>query len=141
MLTMKWAKVPDEAVQDAFAIREEVFIKEQGFQEEFDSTDGHCWHLIGYEAGIPVACARLFSEREGVWHAGRIAVRKNWRGTGAGAEIMAALEQKARELGGTQVVLSAQCRASGFYEKQGYQKTGGEYLDEYCPHVEMFKLL
>ena len=141
MYTMRWAQQPHEAVKEAFFIREEVFVKEQGFQGEFDSIDDTCWHLICYENGGPVACARLYSEGNSGWHAGRIAVRKISRGTGIGSRIMKALEEKARELGGKKIVISAQCRAAEFYEKQGYQRTANEYLDEYCPHVEMFKLL
>lgn len=141
MGTMKWAQMPDEAVKDAFSIREEVFIKEQGFQGEFDAIDDTCWHLICYENEKPIACARLFTEGDDVWHAGRIAVRKSDRGTGIGSRIMAALEEKARALGGRKIALSAQCRAAEFYQKQGYQRSENEYLDEYCPHVDMFKTL
>ncbi len=141
MERIKWAQQPDEAVKDAFAVRQEVFVEEQGFQEEFDATDESCWHLIWYQDGHPVACARLFSEEDGVWHVGRIAVRKSLRGTGLGSRVMAALEEKARQLGGQKIVLSAQCRAADFYRKQGYERTENEYLEEYCPHVEMFKTL
>lgn len=141
MEKIKWARQPDEAVKDAFAVRQEVFVKEQGFQEEFDAIDDSCWHLILYQNDRPVACARLFSQGDEVWHAGRIAVQKSLRGTGIGSRIMAVLEEKARQLGGKKIVLSAQCRAAEFYLKQGYQKTENEYLEEYCPHVEMFKAL
>ena len=116
-------------------------MKEQGFQEEFDAIDDSSWHLILYQNDRPVACARLFPQGDGVWHAGRIAVQKSLRGTGIGSRIMAVLEEKARQLGGKKIVLSAQCRAAEFYLKQGYQKTENEYLEEYCPHVEMFKAL
>ena len=141
MLVMKWAQMPDETVKDAFSVREEVFVKEQGFQEEFDSMDHSSLHLICYENEIPIACARIFSEENDVWHAGRIAVKKEYRGTGMGAKVMAALEQKTRELGGKKIVLGAQCRAAEFYRKQGFQKEGGEYLEEGCPHVKMFKMV
>mgnify|MGYP000490185553 CR=1 FL=1 len=30
---------------------------------------------------------------------------------------------------------------SGFYEKCGYKKVGGEYFDEFCPHIAMIKKL
>ena len=136
MEAIKWAQVPDDAVKDAFSIREEVFIKEQGFQGEFDETDDSCWHLI-----CPVACARIFTTESGVWHAGRIAVQKSSRGIGLGARLMGILEEKVRELGGRKIVLSAQCQAAEFYQKQGYQKTENQYLDEHCPHVEMYKIL
>lgn len=141
MEAIKWAQVPNDAVKDAFSIREEVFIKEQGFQGEFDEIDDSCWHLIYYENGCPVACARIFTTESGVWHAGRIAVRKSSRGLGLGARMMGILEEKVRELGGRKIVLSAQCRVADFYQKQGYQKTENEYLDEYCPHIEMYKIL
>ena len=41
--------------------------------------------------------------------------------------------------GGLTVALSAQCRVSDFYKKQGYQVQGDSYLDEECPHVWMYK--
>lgn len=54
-------------------------------------------------------------------------------------------DSKARHIlgydGEKPVALSAQLRASGFYEKQGYKKHGDEYYDEYCPHVLMTKAL
>lgn len=136
-----WAKMPSPAVKDAFCLREEVFVKEQGFQNEFDKTDESCLHLICYEGERVAGCARLFCQGAGVWHAGRIAVAKDCRGAGMGAAIMAALEQKAAKLGGKKLILSAQRRAAGFYEKQGYERVGEEYLDEYCPHVDMEKVL
>ena len=37
--------------------------------------------------------------------------------------------------------LSAQVRASGFYEKLGYKKMGDIYYDEYCEHIHMEKSL
>ena len=35
----------------------------------------------------------------------------------------------------TAVRLSAQAHARGFYEKQGYRPTSGEYLVQHCPHL------
>ena len=48
---------------------------------------------------------------------------------------------KAKALGGEKVVISAQCQARAFYEKLGYTAFGEEYLDEYCPHIDMEKKL
>ena len=112
-----------ERCPEAKAIREEVFMKEQGFQVEFDDTDRE-------------AC-----QGEGVYAIGRVAVRKEGRGKQLGRAVMEAMEQKARQLGAKSIQLSAQVQARGFYEKLGYRAYGQEYLDEHCPHIAMEKTL
>lgn len=42
---------------------------------------------------------------------------------------------------GAELVLHAQCRASGFYEKSGFEKLGDADDDEGCPHIWMKKHL
>lgn len=140
-MEFKWAGMPSDIVKDAFMIREEVFIKEQGFEEEFDEKDKESYHIVGYDGELPVCCARIFYDGDNIWHAGRIAVKKSYRGTGLGAELMKAICEKAKSLGGKKVVLGAQVRASGFYAKQGFEKAREEYLEEGCPHIGMEKNL
>lgn len=129
---------------DAALIRREVFIEEQGFCDEFDEVDARALHLVLYEGETPAATGRLFrgEETDGiVYWIGRVAVRKCARGRSLGRAVLAALEAEAARLGGSEVRLSAQLQAEGFYEKQGYRRCGAEYLDEHCPHVEMRKRL
>ena len=123
---------------DAKLIREEVFVLEQGFHEEFDAIDDHAWHVVLYQDGEPVATGRTFAQ-DGIYHIGRVAVRKKFRGSGLGAHVMAALETKLRDLGASRVELSAQLQAQGFYQKIGYHAQGDIYLDEHCPHICMWK--
>jgi len=129
--------LPDEAA----AIRQEVFVDEQGFENEFDDTDRYCIHLVLYRDGEAAAVGRLYRASDGVWHLGRIAVRKPFRGQGLGAEVMSLLERKAYENGAVETAVSAQCRAAGFYEKLGYRAQGEVYLDEFCEHILMVKLI
>ena len=140
MLTYKWLRNPQN-LEDAFFIREAVFMKEQGFRGEFDERDNSCDHLVLYEDGRAVACARLFPEQDGSWHVGRIAVVQDRRGRDLGSRVLAEAERRARDSGGKRMILSAQLQAKGFYEKQGYRTVSGEYLDEHCPHVDMVKEL
>ncbi|MCD7809888.1 MAG: GNAT family N-acetyltransferase [Erysipelotrichaceae bacterium] len=128
----------EQLPQDAQMIREEVFIKEQGFQIEFDDIDHHCLHLVLYKDNKPVGCARMYDEN-GQMILGRIAVLKTYRHLHLGTQILEILENKAKELGYHSVYLSAQVRASDFYKKNGYIRYGEEYLDEYCPHCHMKK--
>ena len=130
--------LPDEARD----IRTEVFCDEQGFIEEFDSTDGTAVHVIAYSDGEPAATGRVFSEGdEKVRHIGRVAVRKKFRGLKIGEGIMKSLEESARKSGAVYTELSSQCQARGFYEKCGYTAHGDIYMDQHCPHIMMRKKL
>lgn len=141
-LFFRWLHCP-ESLQDAFAIREAVFVREQGFVNEFDQRDNTCDHVVLYQNDEPIGCARLFPEADtaGQWHVGRIAVMPEYRGEGLGAYLLQETERRAREAGGLQMALSAQVQAQKFYEKQGYKVISEPYLDEHCPHVDMIKSL
>ena len=123
---------------DAKIIRQNVFISEQGFENEFDDTDKVAVHCVIYDGGFPVATGRVF-EQDGSAHIGRIAVQKAYRGKKLGEMVVKALEDYAEKAGFKECALSAQTRVQGFYEKLGYTAHGDVYFDEYCPHILMTK--
>lgn len=124
--------------EDEKLIRETVFIEEQKFKIEFDDTDDIATHIVMYLDNQPVGCCRLYKQ-ENEYHIGRIAVLKPYRGKGCGEKILLQAEKVAKEMGADCINLSAQVRASGFYEKLGYKKYGEIYFDEYCEHITMKK--
>ncbi len=125
---------------DARAVREEVFVREQGFKEEFDGKDAFSQHLGFYKDGRPAACCRIFpAEKEGVWHVGRLAVLRQFRQKGVGAFVLARAEDEIRLRGGRSVELSAQLSARGFYAACGYTAAGETYEEEGVPHIAMRK--
>lgn len=126
---------------EARALRQEVFMGEQGFSCEFDETDNRALHLVLYDGGEAVAVCRMFPEGPDSWHIGRVAVKKGHRGRGLGKAVMNEAEAALALRGAKRAVLSAQVRAAGFYRKLGYTQAGGEYLEESCPHVDMEKRL
>lgn len=130
----------NELSPDSIMIREKVFVKEQGFKKEFDDIDKNAIHLVIYENSSPIANGRLYKENNN-YIIGRIAVLKEYRGKHIGQKIVKLLEQKAKELGGTKISLSAQCHAQSFYENLGYTAIGEIYLDESCEHIHMEKSL
>ncbi len=134
-------KITDVLESGGSAVRTQVFIEEQGFEQEYDEIDKTAQHIQVFDGDRVIGAGRLFPEEDGVWHIGRIAVLPEYRKMHIGALIMEALEQRARECGGRQTILSAQCRAAGFYEKCGYAQQGDIYLDEGCPHILMTKTL
>jgi predicted GNAT family N-acyltransferase len=137
MITKFYDTLPDEAK----IIREEVFVKEQGFKNEFDEIDTHCYHAVVFDNDTPIAVGRFFTDDNNNYHIGRIAVIKAYRGHNIGNLLMNECEKQIIKLGGKSISLSAQCQARGFYEKCGYKQVGDIYYDEHCPHIAMTKEL
>lgn len=89
-------QLPDEAKD----IRLEVFVKEQGFEEEFDDIDETAAHIVLFDGTHPVGVCRIFTDPgSGRIMIGRVAVRKAFRGRGLGADIIKAAEEYAAESG------------------------------------------
>ena len=76
----------DTLPEDAVFIRKEVFVKEQGFKNEFDEKDNEAHFLVGYECNKPVATCRIFYDtaKKYLYFSERIAVLKPYRWHGAG---------------------------------------------------------
>ncbi|MFI9647504.1 GNAT family N-acetyltransferase [Streptomyces sp. NPDC052040] len=140
----------DPADREAcFAVREEVFVREQGVPEdiEYDAHDAGADHVLAVrEDGVPLGTGRLLygeaaAGRTGgdpsVGSLGRLAVTREARGLGVGAALVRAIEDAARARGLTAVDLHAQTRALGFYERLGYTAYGPEFPDAGIPHRAM----
>lgn len=127
---------PGESLDDAYAVRFPVFIDEQGFPYDIDDADSVSYHIVIYLGGRPIATGRVVRESEASCVIGRIAVLKEYRG-GTGSVLVKYLVDLAENLGFEQVKVNAQCRARGFYEKQGFEVCGDEFLDEGVPHIPM----
>ena len=125
------------------SIRKNVFMEEQGFENEFDEIDDDCIHILYYYDDIPVGTARMFEDenKKNEYFIGRVAILKEYRKYGLGKKIIFALEEKALELDLEKLKLSAQVEVEGFYEKCGYKSIGEIYYDEFCPHIMMEKIL
>ena len=54
------AGLPEEAKK----IRLEVFVKEQGFEEEFDSVDDTAAHIVLFDGKLPSGCAASLKTAE-----------------------------------------------------------------------------
>lgn len=127
--------------KDAIKIRNEVFVNEQGFREEFDTIDNECIHFIVFDKDKAIATTRIyFSIQHDCYSIGRFAVLKSYRQKGVGTFMIKEVEKYMKEKYGSIVIgLSSQLRAIAFYEKRGYEKKGDMYLDENYPHVWMEK--
>lgn len=103
-------RLPEEAAE----IRREVFMDEQGYEDEFDDVDGRARHIVAFLDGRAAATYRLFAgSREGELVLGRLAVRRSPRGHHLGARTLAATEAEARSKGVPHVWMSKGLGASG----------------------------
>lgn len=132
----------DEGRRAAFDIRLRVFVAEQGVPEEIelDEHDATAEHFLAEVAGRPVGTARMLRKGD-VGVLGRLAVLPEGRGSGLGAALVRAVEERARAEGMAAVELHAQTGAQGFYERLGYQAFGEPHLEAGIPHVWMRKPL
>ena len=126
---------------DAARLRREIFMDEQGFENEFDDVDERAAHIVLYEGREPLATCRYYRADDGRYFIGRVAVSRACRGMALGAALMREAETRIAAHGGEETFVSAQVRVRGFYEKQGYAAVGSEYADEGCLHILMRKVL
>ncbi len=134
----------EEALQEAFKIRKEVFIDEQGTPEEdeFDQYDvlGAAEHILILDETKAVGTARWRVTDE-VGKFERICILKSHRKLGIGNLIVHKLEELAARKGIKNVKLHGQVQAEGFYHKLGYRTDSEEFIEDGIPHVLMRKKL
>ena len=125
---------------EAFAIRREVFVVEQGISEalEFDGRDAAACHLLARRDGRPVGSLRLrFLESGDVAKIERIAVRAAARGHKVGQALLQAALARARAAGAAEARLHAQCTVQAFYQRQGFAACGPSFVEDGILHVAM----
>lgn len=129
----------ESARTEASRIRMAVFVEEQGVPAsiEMDDRDAECVHALAYVEGRAVGTGRLLPDG----HIGRMAVLKERRASGVGGAILACLVEEARRRGMTEVALSAQTHALGFYRKHGFREVGAIFEEAGIAHQAMRRVL
>ncbi len=137
-------KIYDIVPEESKYIRYTVFIDEQGFETEIDEhdDDNKARHIVLFDGDKAIATARYFEEAPGVYHAGRIAVLKEYRGKGYGRLILGYMEDDLKNnIKADKITISAQLHAKGFYQSLGYTVMGDIYLEEGKEHIWCEKAL
>lgn len=126
----------------AYDIRRRVFQDEQGVppELEFDEDDACAIHVIASASGTVIGTGRLVV-RDEYAKLGRMAVLREWRGSGVGRAILRALMAEALARGSARIALHAQVHAIGFYEHSGFRAVGDEFDEAGIPHRRMERVL
>jgi predicted GNAT family N-acyltransferase len=133
---MSW----EQAQSSAGPLRFAIFVGEQNVPSgiELDDMDAKCVHAVAFDADDkPIGTGRLLPDG----HIGRMAVTKEWRRRGVGAEILEALMDEARKRGHKEVIVSAQLQAAEFYREHGFVAEGKVYSEADILHQKMRRAL
>ncbi|MFM9840976.1 MAG: GNAT family N-acetyltransferase [Cyclobacteriaceae bacterium] len=109
-------------------MRREIFGQEQGIPEQMDldGKDESSIHLLLYKVNSPepIASGRLTIEGN-TGTLSRIAVGKDFRGTGVGKRVVQELEKIAKEKKVKKLTLDPHVYLEKFYTDLGYEKIPG----------------
>ncbi|WP_029498046.1 GNAT family N-acetyltransferase [Kurthia huakuii] len=129
----------EQEKQDAFFVRKEVFVKEQGLPLplEVDDLDKIATHIVAYYKQQPIAASRIIvNDKSDSVKVERLSVLPKFRRKQIGIQMMQTIEAFIRKnFPNVSVIkIHAQIHAIPFYEKQGFSVTSPEFMDNYIPH-------
>ena len=137
-----------EELELGFALRIEVFVKEQNVPVELELDDkdysDNTVHIGYFHDDNLIGVARLIDMDKDVIHIGRVVIDKEYRGQGIGRELIIGCENIAQQIlkRKTIIELSAQIQAENFYKSLGYNRVNDKiYLDAGIEHVDMRKVI
>ena len=118
-------------------LREQVFVVEQSWpHREVDEKDPEALHLSITENGEILAYCRLLRHSPDTALIGRVIAAR--RGEGLGSAIVELAKRAAREkLSAKTLLVHAQVRVKGFYEKAGFAAFGEEFDELGVRHIQM----
>ena len=130
--------------QDELALRDALLRRPIGRSIADDDLSGekNCCHVGIFDGNWLLGCAVLQPQPHGrAVRMMQVAVREAFQNSGLGRRMVGFAEEKARQMGMEAVWLHARKTALGFYEKLGFEMTGGEFQEVGIPHYPMEKRL
>ena len=112
-----------ELISKSQAIRNQVFVIEQGIPIELDldGLDEQSYHALITDNNSLVATARLTIAEDKNAVMARVAVLKEYRGSGIATKLINALLSHAREINIKLIEIHAHEHLRGFYENFGFK--------------------
>ncbi|WP_302373564.1 GNAT family N-acetyltransferase [Enterococcus asini] len=137
-LTIKtFQELTTKELYEILKVRGAIFVVEQScVYQDIDGLDEASLHLF-YEAGGQVqAYLRAFEKEPGIVQMGRVLTLRHGEGLG-GRLLHEGISMIKRHFHPEKIVIEAQCYATGYYEKAGFQRCSEEFLEDGIPHVRM----
>lgn len=123
--------------------RAEIFVVEQNCTyQDLDDIDYRSLHIFYESDGKIIAYLRAFEKDASarIVQIGRVLTLTH--GTGLGGKLLKEGISHIREkMNPSSIYIEAQCYTIGFYEREGFMVSSGEFLEDGIPHVEMVLII
>jgi predicted GNAT family N-acyltransferase len=133
----------DVELQEAFEVRRQVFVREQGISEDlvFDGHDREALHMVVKDGGRVIGSARVQFLADNQAKLERMAVLKRYRHKGIGREMLLFLDAVWKDKRVQQVIIHAQFEVIPFYKLYGFDELGLPFQEAGIKHLKMRKQL
>lgn len=137
-LTIKtFQELTTKELYEILKVRGTIFVVEQNCAyQDIDGLDETSLHLFYEDGGQVQAYLRAFEKEPGVVQMGRVLTLRHGEGLG-GRLLHEGILVIKEQFHPRKIVIEAQCYATGYYEKAGFQRCSEEFLEDGIPHVRM----
>ena len=122
-----------------FEIRRQVFVSEQKIFKETDRDehDAQALYLIAFIDGEIVGVVRVFPVGNDEWVGGRLAVKKRFRGSSSGWQLVQAAVDLVKAYNCRKFTATIQKENIEFFKKLGWRPFGGLFVYRGKEHMSM----
>ena len=137
-LTIKtFQELTTKELYEILKVRGAIFVVEQNCAyQDIDGLDETSLHLFYEDGGQVQAYLRAFEKEPGIVQMGRVLTLRHGEGLG-GRLLHEGIVIIKEQFQPQKIVIEAQCYATGYYEKAGFQRCSEEFLEDGIPHVRM----
>ena len=130
-------------LQEAFEVRRQVFVREQGISEDlvFDEHDREALHMVVKDGERVIGTARVQFLADNQARLERMAILKRYRRKGIGKEMLLFLDAVWKDKQVQQVIIHAQLEVVPFYKLCGFDEFGLPFREAGIKHIKMRKQL
>jgi len=131
----------DVELQEAFEVRRQVFVREQGISEDlvFDGHDREALHMVVKDGERVIGSARVQFLTDNQAKLERMAILERYRRKGIGKEMLLFLDTAWKDKQVQQVIIHAQLEVVPFYKLCGFDQFGSPFREAGIKHIKMRK--
>jgi predicted GNAT family N-acyltransferase len=133
----------DDELPEAFEVRRQVFVQEQGISEDvvFDGHDRGALHVVVKDGQRVVGSARVQFFADNQAKLERMAILRQYRRKGIGKDMLLFLDTVLKDRQVQRVIIHAQLEVVPFYKSCGFHEFGVPFREAGIKHIEMRKQL
>ncbi len=118
-------------------VRAQIFVVEQNCPyQDLDDKDYRSLHVFFEENRTVTAYLRAFEKGDGRVQMGRVLTLHHGNGLG-GKLLRMGIEEIREKFQVEKIYIEAQCYATGYYTREGFQICSDEFIEDGIPHVGM----